>query len=67
MSKVAIETGSPGIPTTSGGGGGWISGGLFFEGDPGGIPYERGGDTRRSSIWTWPNLFLTPKRDHFKL
>ena len=35
MSKVAIETGSPGIPTILGDGGGWVSGELFFERDPG--------------------------------
>ena len=22
---------------------------------------------KRSPVWAWPNLFLTPKRDHFKL
>ena len=39
------------------------------------LPYEGAGmlvgnfelNPLRRSIWAWPNLFLTPKRDHFKL
>ena len=41
---------------------------------PGGdSAFERGGGARRKfwikrrPIWAWPNLFLTPKSDHFKL